>query len=1019
MKISLQQLRKICIMLFFSVLFFSSYAQSQITGIVINSKDGLPAKGVTVTVKGSTTATQSDENGGFSISAPSNGTLIFSSVSYNRQEVAIKGKTSLAVSVTSSTTSLDEVVVVGYGTQKRREVTGAISKVSGDQLSSVAAPSFEAALQGKAVGVQVIQGSGLAGSSSVIRIRGIGSISAGGDPLYVIDGIPITADQFLRGDIGGMNQNPLAAINPNDIESVEILKDAGAAGIYGSRGANGVILITTKRGKSGRPKFSYSNKLGLVTYTQKPEFVNGKEYMQLKQEAWQNDGNVGEVGSNFIPGGLTFAQASANNTDWWNEVTRTGFINEHNLSMTYGTKKLKTFLGTTYGNSESYIKRNSYERQAIRLNLDYDILDNLKISFNSAYNKGINNRIDNYQTIAAVQSNLLPIYPIYNLDGTYSTISGNPVRYLNETKFRNTDNRYLGGLALEFRPIKDLTVRASGSMDYLESFDDQFESKIITGDSRGGIAKRYPLWVTNYNANLTANYLWTPNTSNKFNFLLGTEMQESEIKNTNGDIYSWGQEEPLYKNQSIYKDSLNKFINDKSRKKQVVDNSTFVSFFSRVNYTLKDKYVFQFSARMDGSSKFGPNNKYGFFPAASAAWILSEEKFLQNSKTINSLKLRTSYGIVGNSNIPTGRYYYGYGNTRNYNGSPVLDPNNIGNPDLKWETLRNFDLGLDFSLFNNRLSGEFSYYRKVTVDQLLEPGLGASTGFQKSWRNLDGGKILNEGLELSLNYMLLKTNDLKISIGGNINSNYNEVLKLGPIGPDALQGGFNDTRIAEGYPVGTNFLVRYFGVDSKDGLPIWLDKDGKQTKTFSLDHRVLVGKVLPDFSGGINSDIQYKGFELRSLWTFVSGGNIYDGSAKYQNVGNNWNVRRDLLDRWTKPGDVAKYPRLTNNVTNYPGLGTNDNYNSTMFLYDASFVRLRELSLGYSIPQSLLKRTPFTTAKVSLSGYNLLTFSKYPGADPEIARDFQNPQDRNMSPNITYLTPTQSKTFIFSLNLNF
>ena len=1019
MKITLKQIRKICMMLCFAVMSVTAFAQTQVKGVVINVKDGMPAQGVTVSVKGTSTTTQTDNKGTFSILAPSNGTLIFSSVSFDRQEVGISGKTYLAVSITSSTTSLDEVIVVGYGTQKRREITGAITKVSGEKLSSVVAPSFEAALQGKAVGVQVIQGSGLAGSSSVIRIRGVGSISAGGDPLYVIDGIPITADQFLRGDVGGMNQNPLAAINPNDIESVEILKDAGAAGIYGSRGANGVILITTKRGKIGKPKFSYSNKLGLVTYTDRPEFVNGKEYMQLKQEAWQNDGNVGEVGTNFIPGGLTFAQASANNTDWWDEVTRTGFINEHNLSMTYGTKKIKTFLGGTYGNSESYIKRNSYERQALRLNVDYNVTDKLKISLNSAYNKGINNRIDNYQTIAAAQSNVLPIYPIYKADGTYSTISGNPVRYLNETKFRNTDNRYLGGLALEFSPIKDLMIRASGSIDYLESFDDQFESKLITNDSRGGIAKRFPLWVTNYNANLTANYLWNPTTNHKFNFLAGVETQESEIKNTNGDIYSWGQDEPLYKNKGIYKDSLNKFINDKSRKKQVVDNSTFVSFFGRVNYTFKEKYVFQLSARRDGSSKFGPNNKYGFFPTASAAWLVSEEKFLQNSKTINSLKLRTGYGLVGNSNIPTGRYYNGYSNVRNYNGSPVLEPNNIGNPDLKWETLRNFDIGIDFSLLNNRLSGEFSYYRKVTVNQLLEPGLGASTGFQRSWRNLEGGKILNEGLELALNYMIVKTEDLKISIGGNINTNYNEVLQLGTLGADALQGGFNDTRIAEGYPVGTNFLVRYFGVDSKDGLPIWLDRDGKQTKTFSLDHRVLVGKVLPDFSGGVNSDIQYKGFELRSLWTYVSGGNIYDGSAKYQNVGNNWNVRRDLLDRWTKPGDVAKYPRLTSNVTNYPGLGTNDNYNSTMFLYDASFVRLRELVLGYTIPQSVFKRTPFTNAKVSLAGFNLLTFSKYPGADPEIARDFQNPQDRNMSANISYLTPTQSKTFIFSLNLNF
>ncbi|MEQ1552819.1 MAG: TonB-dependent receptor [Ferruginibacter sp.] len=1019
MKLRLKQILKVCLMLIFAGLTVTGHAQTSVSGVVTDSKDGKPLVGVTVTLKGTKTAVTTNATGAFTINAPANGTLIFSSIGFTVIQKEVSSKTPMQVRMIATNQQLDEVVVIGYGTQKRKEVTGAIVKVSGDKISTLAAPSFEAALQGKAAGVQVVQGSGLAGSGSVVRIRGIGSISAGGDPLYVVDGIPITSDQFLRGDGGGMNQNPLSAINPNEIESIEVLKDAGAAGIYGSRGANGVILVTTKRGKIGKPKFNYTNKLGFVTYTQKPEFVNGTEYMQLKQEAWQNDGNVGQIPSSLIPSGLSFATASSTNTDWWKEVTRTGLINEHNLSMHYGNKKFKSFIAGTFGKSETYIKRNSFQRQSIRTNLDYTFSNKLKVFVNAAYNRGINDRISIWETIAAVQGWLLPIHPIYKTDGSYSTLSANPVRYFNETKYRNTDDRYLGGIILDYNPISNLNLKASASMDYLFSFEDQWESKDFTNDARGGIAKRYPIWVKNNSYNFTANYLYKLNDKNKFNFLVGAETQESEVSNTNGDIYAWGQDAPLYKNKAIYKDSLNKFLNDNTRKKQVVDNSTFASFFARINFASNDKYFLQVSARRDGSSKFGTNNKYGFFPTASAAWVLSDEKFLKNNNFINNLKLRTSYGLVGNSNIATGKYYYGYGNNRNYNNTPVLDPYNIGNPDLKWETVRNFDLGLDFGLLNNKLTGEISYYRKVTVDQLLEPGLGASSGFQKSWRNLEGGKILNEGVELTLNYILVKKQQLYVSVGGNISKNYNEVLNLGSIGADALQGGFNDTRIAEGYPVGTNFLVRYHGVDPTDGLPIWLDKNGNQTKTFSLDHRVMAGKVLPNFSGAFNTEIAYKTVEFKTLWTFVSGGNIYDGSAKYQNVGNNWNIRRDLLDRWTKPGDVAKYPRLTNSVTNYPGLGTNDNYNSTMFLYDASFMRLREISLAYKLPKGLLQKTPFSNAKISLVGMNLLTFSKYPGADPEITRDFQNSQDRNMSPNITFLTPTQAKSFVFSLNLNF
>lgn len=1001
----------------------TSYAQTkEVTGRVTEESTNLPIPGVTIEVKGTTTATITDSAGYYRLSVPENATtLSFSYVGHVTKEMPLD-RSIIDVVLGQSTTSMDDVVVIGYGTQRKRDVTGAISKVSGAQITAIPAPSFEASLQGKAPGVQVIQGSGMAGSSSVIRIRGIGSISANGDPLYVIDGIPVTSDPFLRGSDGGMNSNPLAAINPNDIESVEILKDAGAAGIYGSRGANGVILITTKRGKGGRAQFNYSNKLGLVSYANRPDFVNTPEYLKLLQEAWENDGKTGVINETVIPGGLTLEQASKTNNDWWDRVTRTGYINEHNLSMTQGKGKWRTFIGATYSMNESYIKNNAYERQAIRANVDYKASNKFKVSLNAAHNRGINNRIDIFKTISAAQSNIYPFFPVYSDNGEYFDKYNNPTAYLNETKYRNADNRLLGGLTLEYEPIKNLVFRAVGSADYLASMDDRWESATWTGNTQqGAIAKRYPLWVTNYNTTITGSYQWNLNTSNRFNFLAGVETQESETRNTNNDIYAWGLDAPFYKgNVDLYRNRLDTLIGSGERKKQTVDNWTFNSFFARINYTLDNKYNLQLLARLDGSSRFGPNNKRGFFPAASASWLINEEDFLKDVSFINVLKLRASYGIVGNSSIASGQYYYGYNSSNTYNGIGIWSPSNLGNPDLKWETLRNFDLGLDFSLFNNRLSGEIAYYHKITVDQLVQPGVAASMGFQRSWRNLEGGKILNEGVEFSLNAKLVDQKDWGISIGGNISKNYNEVLTIGSLGPDALQGGYNDTRIAAGYPVGSNFLVRYYGADPADGLPIWLDKNGKQTKTFSLDHRVLVGNVLPDYMGGINSSVRFKTIEFTTLWTYVIGGNIYDGSAKYSNLGNKWNIRRDLLDRWQEPGDVAKYPRLTTSVsTYYPGLGTNDNYNSTMFLYDASYTRLREATVSYTFPSRNRAESFFKGAKIAVTGMNLLTFTKYPGSDPEIARDFQSAQDRNMSPNVTYLTPPQARSFILSLNLNF
>jgi TonB-dependent starch-binding outer membrane protein SusC len=1024
------------------LLSFQSQAQDRlITGKITDAVQSTGVANASVNVKGTRIGTTTAEDGSFRLNVPSSAnTLVISSVGFTSREVDISSTTTVSISLTPTNTALNEVIVVGYGTQRRREVTGAIAKVSGEQLTTIATPSFEAALQGKAPGVQVIQGSGLAGSSSVVRIRGVGSISASGDPLYVIDGIPITADPFLRGNSGAMNQNPLASLNPNDIESVEVLKDAGAAGIYGSRGANGVILITTKRGKSGTPTFNYSNKLGISTYANKPDFVNAAEWLQLRQEAWENDGNTGFP---TLPGynsdaaleaqrAADFAKAKTVNTDWWEQLTQYGFINEHNVSLSAGTNKLRTYGGLSYSDNEGYIKNNSFTRYSARLNVDYRVTDKLKIALTSSYNRGVNKRVPSAWDggIGDAMSAALPIFPVYNPDGSYFTSGANPVRKVTETKRREIDNRFIGGLSLEYQLIRNLFIRAVGSIEGIRSYDDQFESYLWmnkpTVDS--GFAKRFPYWGKNWTTTVTANYLWNPGDDHRFNFLLGGEAQESQLKEYSGEIGQYSSE-PYWQNPGAYRARRDALLEkNASGVSGIVEREksgatfTFNSVFARINYSFKDRYAFQLLGRVDGSSKFGTNNKRGFFPAASAAWTISEEEFMQDVKNVDFLKLRASYGIVGNAGVPSGSYFDKYQRgSNNYNDNPTIYLDALGNPDLKWETMRNFDFAVEFAGFKNRLTGELAYYHKLTTDILLQPGTALSSGYDKAWRNVDGSKILNEGYELSLNAKLVDINSFRWNIGGNIAKNFNEVISW-PLGPDAVSGGTNDTRIVEGLPVGVNYLVRYHGVDPADGSPLWLDASGKITKTFSLSHRVYVGRVVPDYIGGFNTLAGYKAFDLSALFTFVIGGNIYENSAKYQFLGvsnKNWNFRKDFLDRWTKPGDITEYPRLASRASNYSGVPSEDQFNSTMFLRDASYLRMRELTLSYRVPSSTLQRIRIREAKLFLTGMNLLTFSKFPGGDPEIARDFENAQDRNLSPNITYLTPPQQKSLIFGMNISF
>lgn len=1023
---------------------FTVLAQTEITGKVSSAKDGTPLPGVTISIKGSKNAVQSTNDGSFKISAKEKDVLIITAIGYVKQEVSISSARNYSISLQQTNQQLEEVVVVGYGTQRKREVTGAISKVTNAEITATAAPSFEAGLQGRVAGVQVSTASGLAGAGSYVRIRGIASVSAGGDPLYVIDGIPVNADPLSQEGSAatngyklraGFTQSPLASINPDDIESIEILKDAGAAGIYGSRGANGVILITTKRGKLGKPRFNFATKFGFTSPSVKPDLLNSKEWIQLRQEAYENDGYTGVAP---LPNNMDLTKALATNTNWFDELTRTGLTQDYNLSMNYGTRKFKSYIGGTYGTDESYAVGNKYTRATIRGNFDYTFSPKLKATLTSAYNNGLNYRVNTGWAggIGSALSDALPFYDVYLPDGSFDVSHANPLAPIKENLFRSKDERVLGGLTLIYSPIKNLDIKGSANLDVYNNTTDQFNNNKLYNPANNNSAERWNTDATNYNFTATASYRYDLNSNNNFNFLLGGEYQQSRTESQR----FWKEDSTIktafYKNSNLLNGAIidypKNFPNISHKDSLLADRWSFISYFARVNYAYKNKLFLQALARIDGSSKFGTDNKYGFFPAFSAGYLISEESFIKNAfPQLSLLKLRSSFGITGNASIPSfsyqDRWNMSAGNGSGaYNGQPTIAQNRVGNPALKWETAYNFDAGVEIGFFKNRLSAEVSYYNKLSKDVLmrvtLEEGYGIGAG-NTFFGNI--GEVKNEGVELSINGKIIQQKDVSVNLFFNGAHNYNVVKDAGGYAPDAIQSGTNETRVLVGYPLGTSYTIIYKGVDPNDGLPMWLDADGKLTKTYpNIDrNRRAAGKLIPDWTGGFGTNIKYKGFELNTLFAFATGLDIWDNSGKKQflgvSSGVNWNLRREFLDRWTKPGDNTLYPRMVYDKL-YPGIPNADGFSSSLFLYNADYLRMRELTVAYNFPSTVLKRLHLNNMRFFVTGTNLFLWTKYKGGDPEVNRDADGgTADRNMSPNVTYLTAPQAKTVQLGLNINF
>jgi TonB-dependent starch-binding outer membrane protein SusC len=989
-------------------------AQNATVSGTVFDENNEPFVGATVVLEGTNYGAMSDAEGNYAIEGvkPGDYTLVVNYLSYDKfqQVIKVAGSEQMIVNINMKLKVMDDVIIVGYGTERKRDMTGSISKISNRELNDVPGASFDATLQGKAAGVQVIQGSGIAGAGAKITVRGAGSISAGGDPLYVIDGIPVTQDPFLNGDRGGQNNNPLSSINPADIESIEILKDAAAAAIYGSRGANGVILVTTKRGKTGKPTFNFTARTGISRPAKLLEFLSTEEWVQLNQEAWENDGHTGQ--DSTLPGNFTPEQALANgNTDWQRQTIGTGIKQEYNLSMSQGTEKLKTYIDVSAMNTESYLIGNSYRRYTGRVNLDWNVLKNLKVGVSASGSYGRNNKISQAWegSLGTAQSTALPFYTTDAPNSAFG-YPGNPINRRTSIDWRTIEKRTINTLNLQYQPIKNLTINANGSLDYMDLGDYQHEDTVWTNTV--AYAKNNYSKVVNWNTNATAKYDFAMLPSNhRLSLMVGSEAQKMTRHSGFYQVSDIAEQ--------LYQDWTPGDQSDTVDTENALDAWSFVSFFGRVNYELNNKYILKASLRVDGSSKFGRNNRYGYFPAVGAGWVISEENFWKDHiKAVNFFKLKASFGVTGNADIPSFlRFgtFSGLNNNIQYNNDSIIFPIRLENPDLSWETTQTIDAGFEIGLLKDRITAEVAVYNKESRDVLLQTATPSSSGFKTYWQNI--GHVRNRGAELGITTFNIN-GALKWKTTLNIARNRNLVVDVGTTPPDALAGS-GDTRVVPGQPIGVNYLVRFDHVDAATGKPVYLDKNGNETMEWRTENRVVVGNVQAQAQGGLRNSFEYKGFDLNFLVTFTIGGKIYDDAAKRQfGVFTDWNMRRELLNRWTHPGQTdAQYPRLTQNPATY-GLDNEWNYNTTLWLYDASYARLKNVTLGYNFKLNSEKAF-LQKLRVYAAATNLLTLTKYPGSDPEIVRDQSGPQGRNISPNVTYLTPPQERTVSLGVDLQF
>ncbi|WEK34223.1 MAG: TonB-dependent receptor [Candidatus Pseudobacter hemicellulosilyticus] len=1007
MKKSNETLAALATALLFLLLSFQGLAQQSartITGKV-TSPDGKPVEDATVTVKGSSQSVVTNATGSFTISLPAGkDTLTITHVGYLLQDIAVGARTQLSIQLSSNNAALEEVVVIAYGTARKVDLTGSVISVKSDELKAVPTASFDQALQGRAAGVQVTQNSGKPGAEPSIRIRGISSITANNEPLYVIDGMLVNSDggDFSGGVTRGPRIGPLASISPGDIESIEILKDASATAMYGSRGANGVVLITTKRGKSGKGRVDLEAYHGYQEVANKLNLLDAEGFANLVNDAKLN---AGQTPIYVNPKNL------GKGTDWQDELFRVAPLSSYQATVSGADDKTKYALSGSFFTQDGIILNSDFKRYSFRANLDRTITDKLTVGTNLAYSRLSSQGVltnDGNIVPGVVSSAMLfnPVLPVkdasvkggYTFENDRGKILGNPIAEANEYVSNTILSRILGSVYARYAFSKQLEFKSSFGIDAFNNQENSFGPNFLkrTQASKGEASLAESQGMTWLNEN-TLSYNNTFNGKHRINAVAGFTVQQFNSDRLLVYAFDFPDNRTGYHNIAS---ALNpqKPANSES-------SWSMLSYLGRVNYTLSDKYLFTLTGRVDGSSKFGANNKYAFFPSAAFAWRVSQEDFMQDIEAISDLKFRASYGVIGNQAILPYQSLaligpYGEGVFNSPSGSEVYtgqEPLTYVNSDLRWETTRQLDIGFDLALFNNRVQFTADYYNKKTFDLLLTTPIPSTSGFGTTVLNV--GNIRNHGFDFDLRTQNLRGGELTWNSAINFSINRNEITNLNSETDIPLSYGI---LLRRGIPISSFYGYIFDGIFQTDAeaasSPVLIgqeptganpashakagdrryrdiNNDGK----IDADDRVILGNAQPKFTWGFNNDFSYRQFTLSFFWQGSQGNKMANlNNLDLLNFTGQNNVLADAaLNRWTPANPGNKYPRAL------AAGGLDAGVYSSAIVEDASYVRLKNVTLSYNLPAKVLNRLKARNLRIYASATNLFTITDYSGYDPE------------------------------------
>lgn len=980
----------------------SVWAQQSVKGIV-RDDFGDPVPGATVGVKGSNhNYTITDANGEYNLSYSGKFpvTVIVSLVGFKPQEVEIYELSDEPLELSLKTDNLlNEVVVVGYGTQEKKNLVGSIAKFDPIDTKVIPTGSFDAQLQGKISGVQITSNTGVPGETVNVRIRGVTSINADVDPLYVVDGVFINSNSLQTIGTGGKATSPISDINPSDIESIEVLKDATATALYGSRGANGVIIITTKRGNfEQKPTINFSTSQGWSKAAKLWELTTGPEHAQLVNEWWINTGidnpalNRTFENRPFRPvseGGRGLPEEQQT-YDRLSEVFQTARLQNYDISLSGGTSSTKYYIGAGYNSQESILKPITFDRASFKLNLDQKVNDNLQIGISNTFTRSFRNqaRAGDGPAGGLLQAALhTPTYlSPYNEDGILVGRAGfdNVTLLLENYDVHSVSLRYIGNLYAEAELLPGLKFRTSFGTDYNNYNESEYWNTFLSSGSPNGLATSSITQNTVLLNEQTLNYRKQFGKKHSFGVLLGNTLQSDVTTRTAATGRGFA-------NNSI------KLISQATTQtaSQSWTKSTLASVFSRIDYSYDDKYLFDVSLRADGSSRFGSRNRWGYFPSIGAAWRIKEESFLETVDFFSDLKLRASYGITGNQSIGDFPWQGTWSAGTPYQDNPGIAPSQIANQNLKWEETRQFNIGLNAAVLRGRIALELNVYDKYTYDGLYRKAIPSTTGFSSVYSNEI--EISNKGFELGLVTRNIENGDLQWSTEINVSQNVNKIEKLA----NPLRYGSRDLILQQqGTPLYSFWVYKQLYVDPQTGNVVYEDVDGEPGIT-TADRQIL-GSVWPKYFGGITNNIVYKNFDVNIFFNYQYGNKIYNHNKFFGEGGGARDAARVILAsnnaRWQKPGDITDVPRPDGvNVNNYRDGGSR-------WLEDGSFLRLRSLTIGYTLPTSAAKKAGLERVRLYAVGSNLLLITKYTGLDPESsASSSQN------EPGIDLGTPPQPR----------